>query len=324
MTKTIGFLALVVAAMVPSGTPFAAEGDVSSGIDVQDCVVRFSEEVDVPSLATGRVAEVFVMSNQTVEADSRLVRIDDLSLKIRRQSYQLRLKLAQEQANDVIEVQYAETAKAEAEAELSSSHTIHKDFGGAVAANQLRRLKLAVQRAELEIDRAKKRLSEAHTAEQLAEAELALLDDQLSHLNVQSPLAGVILETSKSVGEWVQTGETVATIARMDRLHVNAILDSATISPEACVGLPVSVHWVDRASGEDRSLRGRVLSVDPHVMPGGGYRLHSEIVNEPFSLSATTPRTNPSWKLHPGAQVRMKVHVPAAIANRPRVSRDSR
>ncbi len=286
------------------------------GIDVHDCVVRFAEEVEVPALATGRIAEVFVSSNQSVEASTPLVRLDDRSLLIRRRSNQLRLELARQAALNEIELKYAETALAEAQQELDSNRSIQNDFSGAVAMTQLRRLRLAVQRGELEVERAKKRRVEAETAVELAEAELSVVDDQLRSLHVESPLAGILLETSKSVGEWVQTGDTVVTIARIDRIHIHALLDSTTIAPHRCTGLPVSVHWVDLGSGQENSLRGRVLSVDPNVMPGGRYRVHAEIVNE-CEQSSTAVATATAWKLRPGAEVKMKIYAAAEIAIRP-------
>ena len=293
------------------------------GIDVQDCVVRFADEVEVPSLATGRVAEVFVANNQSVEVETRLARLDDRSLLIRRRSGQLRLELARSAAADEIELQYAETALAEAEAELDTSRTIHQDVSGAIPLSQLRRLRLAVQRGELEVARAKKRSLEAQTAVDLAEAELAVIDDQLQNLQIESPLAGTVLEVNKSAGEWVETGETIATIARLDRLHIHALLPSSVLPPEHCQGLSVSVHWVEPVSQAECSLRGRVLSVDPQVMPGGRYRLHAEVVNEPATAvkKPSASGTASGWKLRPGAEVRMKVYAPAGVAQRPRSTR---
>jgi multidrug resistance efflux pump len=286
------------------------------GIDVQDCVVRFADEVEVPALAAGQVAEVFVRDNDDLETGSRIVRLDDSSLLIRRRSLQLRLELARAEAADEIELQYAKTARDEAQAELDASRAVQNEFSGAIATTQLRRLKLSVTRGELEVARAEKRRSEAETAVDLAEAELSVIDDQLRKLHVQSPLTGVLLEVAKNVGEWVETGETLATVARIDRLHIHAILDSKSLAPQQCAGLPVNVHWADPSTGESHSLRGKVLSVDPHVMPGGQYRLHAEVTNE-LVLTNQSSKAK-SWKLSPGAEVRMKVHAPAAIANRNR------
>ena len=48
-------------------------------IEVQKCVVRYSEDVDVPALSTGRVVEVFARMTQSLESGSRIARLDDRS-----------------------------------------------------------------------------------------------------------------------------------------------------------------------------------------------------------------------------------------------------
>ena len=106
----------------------------------------------------------------------------------------------------------------------------------------------------------------------------------------------------RSEGEWVQKGEPVATLGKIDRLHVRALLSTDQITHEDCLGLPVSVHWVDPSSGRGRSLRGKVSSVDPQVISGGRFvRLHAEIENR-------MTKSGSHWQLSPGAEVRMTIY----------------
>jgi multidrug efflux pump subunit AcrA (membrane-fusion protein) len=279
-----------------------------SGIEVHDCLVRFAQEVKVPALETGRVAEVNVRINDTVEVGSPIARLDDRSLLIRRRASLLRLNSAKSDVLDDVEIRYAELALAEAEAELETSRSIQNDVRGAVPLSQVRKLKLAVERGQLEVAQAKKRSKQAAVEVELREADLSVIDDQLRNLHAESPIGGVVLEVSRSAGEWVNKGEPVATIGRIDRLHVHALLSSGQISPAACRGLPVSVHWIDPGNHAERSLRGRVLSVDPQMLPGGRFRLHAEIDNR------TSEQDPTQWQLQPGAEVRMTVYASAATA----------
>lgn len=279
---------------------------VSTATEVQDCIVRFAREVQIPALETGRVAELLVKTNDTVESGTTIARLDDRSLLIRRRASMLRLSAAESNADDDVEVRYAQLALAEAEAELDTSRSIQNDVRGAVPLSQVRRLTLAVERGQLEVTQARKRMKQAELEAQLREADLAMIDDQLKKLNVESPLGGVVLDVTRSVGEWIEKGQPIATVARIDRLHVHALVDSEQISPAGCRGLPVSVRWIDRASGEEKSLRGKVLSVDPQVLPGGRFRLHAEIINR------TAPNDPSQWLLKPGAEVSMKVYTSVA------------
>ncbi|MFK8111659.1 MAG: efflux RND transporter periplasmic adaptor subunit [Rubripirellula sp.] len=302
-----GFFSLIAVLFM---TPTLAQKPKPSGTPVQDCIVRFAQEVKVPALETGRVAELSVKINDMVKTGNFLARLDDRSLLIRRRAALLRLNSAKSDSTDDIETRFAELALAEAEAELDTSRLIQNDVVGAVPRSQLRKLKLAVERGEVEVALAKKKRRRAEVETELREADLSEIDDQLQNLHTASPIDGVVLEVARSAGEWIAKGDTIATIGRIDRLHVHALIDSREIAPTSCRDLPVSVHWTDPATGKERSLRGKVLSSDPQMLPGGRFRLHAEIINEP------DPGNPNQWQLKPGAEVRMKVYQAASTARR--------
>ena len=296
------FLMLVTLETVASIAPARGEG-----IPVQDCLVRFAEEIQIPALTSGRVAEVMVKTNDAVEIDAPLARLDDRSLLIRRRAAALACELAQSDANDDVEQRYAEAALKEATAELDASRSIHHDVNGAVSANQLRRMRLAVERAVLEVARAKKRQQQSRLEVRMREADLAMIDEQMKNLKSISSIAGVVLNVSRSAGEWIEAGETIATVARMDRLSVHALVSSQNVSASACRDATATIHWNDPATGKARSLRGRVLSIDPQILPGGRYRLHAEVVNR------VEPDDERQWQLRPGASVEMRIHPSSAV-----------
>ncbi len=287
----------------------SAQAPGGAEVEVQECVVRFAQEVKVPALETGRVSEVTVAPNDMVEARVPIAKLDDRSLLIGRRAAQLRRDSAKSDASDDVELRYAELALAEARAELETSRLIQSDVLGAVPRSQVRKLKLAVERGELEVAQAKKRGKRAEVEAELREADLSVIDDQLRNLYAESPISGIVLDVTRSAGEWIERGDPIATIGRIDLLHVHALLNSERISPAACRGLPVSVHWTDPSDGVERSLRGKVLSVDPQMLPGGRLRLHAEIVNR------TVENDRTQWLLRPGAEVRMKVYTSVATAN---------
>ena len=274
-------------------------------IEVTDCIVRFADEVDVPAIQAGRVAEIMVNLNDHVEFNASLARLDDRSVRIRLRTSELRLKHAEREANDDVELRYAETALAEAKAEHDSSRSIHKDVSGAVPMSHLRRLRLAVERGELEVALAKKRRIESQMQVELRQADLSILEDEANNLLLTSPLSGTVIELAHSEGEWIEKGEKFCTVGRMDRLRISALVHQDVLARETCKGVPVSVHWDDQL-GVEKSLRGKVLSIDPQMLPGGRYRLHAEIVNRRLSNEDT------SWMLLPGMNVRIKVDVSGA------------
>jgi multidrug efflux pump subunit AcrA (membrane-fusion protein) len=295
--------------------------DPASAVAVQDCAVRFAEELNVPSTEAGVIAELNVTVGQAVALGDDLARLDDRSLKIRSRAAALRLAAAQQQVADDLELRYAEAAQAEALAELETNRSIYKEASGAVPLSNLRRLRLAVERAELEVARAKKNTKQAEIEVDMRSADMAVIDDTLRRLRLQSPLSGVVLQIFKQRGEWVASGETVVRLARLDRLHVHALLAADQLAPQDCIDQPVSVSWIDPISSQKHHLRGRVASVQPQRLAGGRYRIQAEIVNQRSASGR-------DWMLHPGTEVDMAVYpaqrrviTKSASHGRPTISR---
>jgi multidrug efflux pump subunit AcrA (membrane-fusion protein) len=292
---TIAFVALSFTTDVPAAT--------DGTIEVQDCVVRFASEVSVPALESGRVDQVLVAINEPIREGMVIARLDEQTLAIRRRAALLRLNAARHEAGDDVELQYAKTALSEAQAELDMNRSIQNDVRGAIPMTQMRRLRLAVERGELEIAQAEKRREQAEMEAQLREADLAMIEWQRSQLQIDTPLDGVVLEVTRAAGEWIERGQPIATVARIDRLRVQALVDSRRLAPSRCRGLDVTVHWNDPKNDRPRSLRGNIRSVDPQMLPGSRFRLHAEVVNQP-------DENDPSqWQLKPGVPVRMKIHL---------------
>ena len=298
-------LACVVLLACIGGIALARAADAQSptrDVEVQDCVVQFSDEVEVPALESGRVAELHVRTNESVSEGGPILRLDDNSMLIRRKAAQVRLESAKRDSKSRIELEFAQAALEEADSELKLNLRIEKNEPASNTRDRMRQLRLSQKRALLEVARAQQRIDQAFVTVELQESEIAVLDDQLRRLHADSPLSGIVLDVAKSKGEWVEKGQTVATIARIDRLHVHAFIQSSQIAATKCVGLPVSVSWRDTAAKRSRVLHGKVISVDPHRLPGSRYRIHAEIVN------AREPVDQSHWQLNPGMDVRMVVH----------------
>jgi len=275
--------------------------DESKAIQVQECVVRFAEEVNVPSTESGMITELAIGVGDSIQWGDPIARLDDRALRIRSRAATLRLESAMQQAGDDLELRYAETALAEAKAELEASRSIYRDAAGAVPLSTIRRQGLSVERAELEVARAKKADSLAKIEIDLRAADLSIIEDSLRRLQVQSPLSGVVLQLFHQRGEWVTAGEPVARVARIDRLDVHALLAAEQISPQACRDQPVSVQWVDPSTKETHRLRGRVMSVQPQRVAGARYRIQAIVENERTA-------DGKDWKLHPGTEIQMFVY----------------
>lgn len=269
----------------------------ASGVLVDDCVIRYSEEIDVPAAESGILQTVLIDQNHEVSADQPLALQNTDRLLLQKRIAQLQKKAADEKLADDLELQYAQTALEEAAAELESNRSIYETTGGAVPFSMLRKLRLAVKRAELEVEREKKQRRLAQVEIDLRAADLQMLEQQSERLIIKSPLPGVVVDVYRHSGEWVTAGDPVARIARLDRLHAHCLLSVDRLPPRLCKGQPVTARWTEQ--GVARSLRGRVTSVDTELLADGSYRLHAELQNV---------LEGDQWRLLPGTEVTMTVH----------------
>jgi multidrug resistance efflux pump len=201
---------------------------------------------------------------------------------------------------------------AEAEAELDDSRAASERVNGAVARNQIRRLNLAVERAELELARAEKQRLHAQIEIQLRAADLAGIAHELSQLQCVSPIDGIVLTVHRSLGEWVKAGDPIVTLADAAVLHLHALVSADELDPAQCVGLPITVDWKYESNSSQvnssQSLRGKILSVDPTRLPGNRFRLHAEVANRRNVIDSTKPLEADGWQLVPGMEVSMRIH----------------
>ncbi|KLU06136.1 multidrug efflux pump [Rhodopirellula islandica] len=306
-------------ASVDAADPVDRDPVRTNVVEVRDVVVDFSQQVDVPALQSGAVAESAVRPNQFVRRQDVLGRLDSQALIIRRRAASLRHESAKLITSDDLEMQFAETSLAEAEAELDASNATEQKFTGAVSSNQLRRMRLAVERARLEVARTKKQIRQAVIDTQLAAADLALIDEELAQLDCVSPIEGVVLAVHREPGEWIAKGQPWVTVASAGQLTLHALVDADELSPATCVGLDVSVHWGNEADGTAKMLAGKITSVDPTRLPGNRFRLHAEVQNRRQTHDGSVPpRTaivpgsghsvDQHWQLLPGAQVTLRIY----------------
>ena len=106
-------------------------------VEVQQCVVRFADEVDVPSTETGVVAEVHVKQNDLIRRGAPLARLDDRTLLANRNAAEVRLKAAESLAESDVELLFARTALSEARAELKLNEDIQSEMAGSIARQRL-------------------------------------------------------------------------------------------------------------------------------------------------------------------------------------------
>ena len=155
----------------------------------------------------------------------------------------------------------------------------------------------------LQVEQAEQELKVAGLTERLKQNDLDFATWTLERLRIKSPLDGMVVEVNQRPGEWVEPGEAMFRVVRIDRLRVEAFLD-AHQAAGTLVGRGVTLS-VDVSTSSRGHFSGKIVFVSPEVDPvNGQVRVWAEVENR-------------GAELRPGLHGTLTIDPAAADAPRP-------
>ena len=297
-TATLWVLLAVGAAAAgeQSGSP---TGPAAGQAFIAQCQVFLIDDVPVPAREAGVLVVMPLREGQQIRRGQLVGQIDDRQAQYQKLAAELQRDAAVAKAADDIEVRYAQASFGVAEAELSQNEEINRRSPGSVSSAELRRLKLTRQRAQLQIDRSRLELKVAGMSADVEQAAVASAEDSIERRKIVAPFDGTVVEVLHQESEWVDVGQPVVRIIRLDRLRVEGFLDAHQFNPEEVLGRAATIE-IERARGQKVRLPGKVVFVSPLVQAGNKYRIRAEVQNQV---------QNNHWLLGPGMVAAMTIHV---------------
>jgi len=296
------FLAATLAGPMPQrgfDTPTLAQAPTPTGLaTIERCQIFLIQDVEVPAEQAGRLVRVDVRENDIVEHHDLLAQIDDRQAQLQKTAAELERNAAQTRADDDIEVRFSEKSFELADAELRQDLEINQNSRGAIPAAEIRRKNLARHRAELQIDRSKLDLRVAQMTADVQQAAVLAAEDNILRRQITAPFKGVVVDVIKQEGEWVDIGEPVVRIVRLDRLRVDGFLNGKEFNPSELSDRTITVQ-VELARGQIERFSGKVTFVSPLVEAGNNYRIRAEVENR---------QQQGHWLLRPGMTATVTVH----------------
>jgi len=261
----------------------------------------------------GAVREIHVRRGQSVRANEPLVDLDASDAQAERSTAEARIAQTRAELETL-----SKGGRAADLAEISSSldrarldlETAQKEYAAlsrlqkqqAATQQEVTAAKEKVERAQLQIQSLEAKKSalvaapdraSAQARLQDAEAALRLADDHIRQSVVRAPIDGFVYQFDLKPGAFLNAGDSVALIGRLERVHVNVYVDEQDLGRVA-KGMPVAITW---DALPDRIWMGAVDKTPVQIVPLG-----SRQVGEVTCLIE-----NPNRDLLPGANVNAEI-----------------
>lgn len=196
-------------------------------------VIAARHEADQAFRVAGKIAERLVDVGDTVNAGQALARLDPQDLDL--------------------QVESAEAEVAAATAAVAQA-----------AADEKRAKQLADRKVTSDADHERRRLAleEANGRLARAERQLQLARNQRSYATLTASSAGVVTVVTGEAGQVVALGQTVARIAEMDEVEVEAAIPESRLADLRDAAARVML-WVDESRSFDAKLRELAPEADP-------------------------------------------------------------
>ncbi len=292
------FVYLLTAACLvgaPPAVPVAAGGDPV----ITRCLLKPIDDIDVAAQEPGRLRAVEAREGMEVEANTAYAFVEDTKSKLEREVAFFEHQVAETEAKNDVNVRFAQASVMVADWSLRVAEDANARADRAVPKALVIQRKFELRKAQLSAEQAERDLRVAELTAQAKGAALAVADDQITRRRIVAPVSGIVLEIMKQGGEWVQAGDTVMRIVRLDTLRVLGSVDARLYNRAELASREVTVD-VELAQQRKVQVKGKITFAHPEVDGDFHYAVWAEVPNV---------RENSEWLLQPGLPATMTIHV---------------
>ncbi len=260
-----------------------AGADTSAELQIDSAQLTLLEEAEVSASEAGLLSQLSAKEGESVAEGMPLAQLDDREAKLVRDRAETEVQVARALADNDITVRYAKLSAAVAAAELKRALESNAKFPKSVSETEIDRLKLLADKAVLEIEQAGLDLQQAKLSLQVKQHDLTRANLALERRTIMAPFPGMVVESKKQRGEWVEPGTPVMRLVRLNRLRAEAFVASERL-PANLVGRPATLV-VESSDKTTVKYQGKLVFVSPEIDPVNyQVRVWAEIDNSDLSL----------------------------------------
>jgi macrolide-specific efflux system membrane fusion protein len=273
----------------------AQDKPTSDKLVLESALVTVIEQVEIPAKVEGVLASVEAREGRMVESGTVLARIEDAEARLAHERARIEYSIANKQAKNNLKVRVARKAAEFAHTELKRAQDAFDKIKATVSETEIDRLRLAAEKADLEIDQAVHEQESALLTSQLKENEMQLTQQAVDRRAIRSPISGMVVQVNSHSGEWVPAGKTVVRVLRVDRLRVEGALPARYLTGDL-VGRKVTLA-VDFPGAAETDFEGVVVFVSPEANEvNKTVRVWAEVENKKLMLR---PGLSGNLTIHP-------------------------
>lgn len=295
--------------------------------EITTCFAKLIQDIDVPAEETGKL--IFLSERDSVgnlvmgengkpriktinrgrfvRAGEVIAKIDDRLAQMRLREATLKMTQAEKRANDSVAVNAASKKLQLATEEFADTERLY--VKRSKSKTEYKRAGYSMQIAQLELSAAQNEKMLALVESQTQQVEVDAARASISRHEIKAPVDGYIFELMKDPGEWVQGGEPVFRVASMDRLKIQAYVESTRFNPHQIDGRRVTATF-KMAGNSTEEFEGYVTFVSMENY-SDKFEIEVEIQNRKFEGTD-------HYILRAGSEVNIRIHLgQGSIASRP-------
>lgn len=271
---------------------------------INDCQIDLVEDIDLPASEAGLLTFLGITEGQLIKSEEVLAKIDPRQAEMQKRVAKYGLRSATKQANNNVEIEYSKAAALVAEAEYQRLLDTNAHTDRAVPDADVDKAKLDWERSIWAIKKAEVEKELAMLDAWTKKAEVDASEMAIDRLTIRAPFDGQVIEMFRDQQEWVQPGEPIARVARLDTLQVDALMSLDDYSPSEVDGCDVTLE-VTTTRGKKVQATGRVVFINPLLLSATKSRpakmmLRAEISNR---------LEQGHWIILPGMRASMTIHL---------------
>jgi multidrug efflux pump subunit AcrA (membrane-fusion protein) len=266
---------------------------------ISPCPVEFIDSIQLPALETGQIIELYAKEGDAVPAGKTVGQINDQLFKSMLEQAKLKQAMADQKANDNTSLMAAKNEIALAQVEYDRTKKLAST--GSKSQSEYEKARFSLRLAMLKEVAAQNEKDNANGELQIESSRMREVNERIRRHALVAPSSfdGHVIEILRHELEWVNAGEPVMRVARMDRLWVQGVVDANVVNPHEIVNRPVTVT-LRLARGETTDFQGKIVHVGLERESSDRFLVKAEVQNRPVQGH---------WVLQPNSTVTMRIHL---------------